>query len=177
MKIEPIFLKGNLVALEPLNDGHVGPLCEFGLNEELWRFTFNQITTAEHMRSYVETALTEETEGTSLPFITKPVKSDKIVGCTRFGNIDTANRKMEVGWTWIDPEWQRSFVNTEAKLLKLTHAFEVWNCVRVEFKTDVLNVKSRNAIVRIGAVEEGILRNHMITDSGHFRNSIFFQYP
>jgi len=96
------------------------------------------------------------------------------VGSTRFGNIDTANRKTEIGWTWINPQWQRTVINTEAKLLMLTHAFEVWKCIRVELKTDVNNEKSRNAMRRIGCVEEGILRNHMVTESGRFRDSVYF---
>lgn len=126
------------------------------------------------MRSYVESALNDQNNGISLPFVTKISDGYKIVGSTRFGNIDVANRKAEIGWTWVDPAWQRSFVNTEAKLLMLTHAFEVWGCVRVEFKTDALNERSRNAILRLGAVEEGILRNHMITDDGRFRNTVYF---
>ncbi len=109
-----------------------------------------------------------------MPFATRELGSNKIVGSTRFGNIDAGNRKAEIGWTWINPQWQRTFVNTEAKLLMLTHAFEVWNCIRVELKTDALNEKSRNAILRIGAKEEGVLRNHMITDGGRYRDSVFF---
>lgn len=160
--------------MAPLGLDHVGPLCEFGFNEDVWRWTVNKITNESEMRSYVESALNDQNKGLSLPFATKLSDGDKIVGSSRFGNIDAANRKAEIGWTWVDPAWQRSFVNTEAKLLMLTHAFEVWGCVRVEFKTDSLNEKSRNAILRLGATEEGIMRNHMITDSGRFRNSVYF---
>lgn len=174
MTIEPVVLKGDRVEMEPLNLDHVARLCACGLNEDLWRLTANQITTEDEMRSYVESALSDQSRGLSLPFATKLSESDKIVGSTRFGNIDAPNRKVEIGWTWVDPQWQRSFVNTEAKLLMLTHAFEDWGCVRVEFKTDALNEKSRNAILRLGAKEEGTLRNHMITDRGRFRNSVYF---
>ena len=174
MKIEPVVLKGDRVEMAPLGLDHVGPLCEFGFSEEVWRWTVNKITNESEMRSYVESALSDQNKGISLPFATKLSGGDKIVGSTRFGNIDAANRKAEIGWTWVDPAWQRSFVNTEAKLLMLTHAFEVWGCVRVEFKTDALNEKSRNAILRLGAAEEGIMRNHMITDSGRIRNSVYF---
>ena len=126
------------------------------------------------MLRYVETALGEFERKVALPFVTIEKSSNKIIGSTRFGNIDANNRKTEIGWTWINPEWQRTAINTEAKLLMLTHAFETWNCVRVELTTDVLNEKSRNAIRRIGAVEEGILRQHLITDAGRFRDTVYF---
>ncbi len=174
MVIEPVVLKRDRVELEPLCIDHVAPFCEFGLDQTLWALTANQIATEDAMRLYVESALRDQSNGLAFPFATKLSRENKIVGSTRFGNIDVQNRKVEIGWTWVDPQWQRSFVNTEAKLLMLTHAFEVWGCIRVEFKTDVLNEKSRNAILRLGALEEGILRNHMITDSGRFRNSVYF---
>ena len=126
------------------------------------------------MERYVRAALADEAAGTALPFVTVDKKSSTVVGSTRFGNIDTANRKAEIGWTWITPAFQRTFVNTEAKLLMLTHAFEVWGCIRVELKTDANNARSRAAIVRIGGVEEGTLRNHMITDTGRYRESVYF---
>ena len=97
-----------------------------------------------------------------------------IVGSTRFGNIDRHNRRVEIGWTWINPRWQRTAINTEAKFLMLRHAFETWRCVRVELKTDVLNEKSRAAILRLGAEQEGVLRQHQITDSGRFRDTVYF---
>jgi len=174
MNLKPVLLKGDRVDLEPLRLEQIGQLCEFGLDEELWKLTANQILTISDMRAYVKAALSDMERGISLPFVTKLIDGNKIVGSTRFGNIDISNRKVEIGWTWIDPRWQRSFVNTEAKLLMLTHAFEVWNCVRVEFKTDALNDRSRKAILRLGATEEGILRNHMITDSGRNRDSVYF---
>ena len=174
MKIEPVVLKGDRVELEPLSLDHVSQLCEFGFNEDVWRWTVNKIKTEDQMQSYVESALSDKDQGLALPFATKLSDGHKIVGSTRFGNIDVSNRKAEIGWTWVDPAWQRSFVNTEAKLLMLIHAFEVWGCVRVELKTDALNEKSRNAILRLGAVEEGIFRNHMITDDGRFRNTAYF---
>lgn len=174
MNIEPVVLRGDRVELEPLSLDHVGPLCEFGFDEGLWRWTINKITTQDQMRGYVESALNDQSKGLAIPFATTLSEVYKIIGSTRFGNIDTTNRKAEIGWTWVDPAWQRSFVNTEAKLLMLTHAFEVWGCVRVELKTDALNERSRNAILRLGAVEEGIFRKHMITDDGRFRNSVYF---
>ncbi len=174
MKIEQITLEGEFVRLVPLEISHLEPLCEIGLVENIWRWSPNQIRTADDMRSYIETALDEQKRGVSLPFATVEKTQNKIVGATRFGNIDAKNRRAEIGWTWINPLWQRTFVNTEAKLLMLTHAFETWNCVRVELKTDALNEKSRHAILRLGAKQEGVLRRHVITDTGRFRDSVYF---
>lgn len=174
MKIEPVVLEGEFVRLEPLRIEHLDALYEVGLDESLWKLTANIVKTPEDLRRYVETALNDFEKGISLPFVTMDKAQNKIVGSTRFGNIDTSNRKTEIGWTWINPAWQRTYINSEAKLLMLTHAFETWKCIRVELKTDVLNDKSRNAMLRIGAKEEGTLRNHMITESGRFRDSVFF---
>jgi RimJ/RimL family protein N-acetyltransferase len=175
MKIEPVVLEGEFVRLEPLKIEHFDALCEVGLDENLWRLTANIVKSREDLRRYVENALSDFEKGIALPFVTMDrTAGNKIVGSTRFGNIDTNNRKTEIGWTWINPKWQRTYINSEAKLLMLTHAFETWKCIRVELKTDVLNDKSRNAMLRIGAKEEGTLRNHMITESGRFRDSVFF---
>jgi RimJ/RimL family protein N-acetyltransferase len=174
MKIEPVILEGKFVRLEPLRFEHLDALCAVGLEKSMWILTTNVMENFGDMRNYVETALKDFERKISLPFVTVEKSSNKIVGSTRFGNIDVKNLKTEIGWTWINPEWQRTFVNTEAKLLMLTHAFETWECIRVEFKTDALNEKSRNAILRIGATEEGILRRHMITETGRYRDSVYF---
>jgi len=174
MKVESVILDGKLVRLEPLRFEHLEALCAVGLEKSMWTLTANVMENAGDMRHYVEIALEEFEQKTSLPFVTIEKSSNKIVGSTRFGNIDRKNLRTEIGWTWINPEWQRTFVNTEAKLLMLAHAFEIWECVRVEFKTDALNEKSRNAILRIGAKEEGILRRHMITETGRYRDSVYF---
>ena len=174
MKFEPVTLEGEFVRLEPLNIEHFDALCEVGLDESLWKWTANIVKSSEDLRRYVEIALSDFEKGISLPFVTMDKSQNKIIGSTRFGNIDVQNRKTEIGWTWINPAWQRTYINTEAKLLMLTHAFETWKCIRVELKTDALNEKSRNAMLRIGAKEEGTLRNHMITESGRFRDSVFF---
>ncbi len=174
MKIKEIILGGKFVSLVPLRLEHLDLLYKVGLDESLWFWTVNVIKNSDDMRRYVETALNEFERKVSLPFVTIEKSGGKIVGSTRFGNIDTKNRKVEIGWTWINPRWQRTFINTEAKLLMLTHAFGTWNCIRVELKTDILNEKSRNAILRIGAKEEGILRQHVITDAGRFRDSVYF---
>jgi RimJ/RimL family protein N-acetyltransferase len=122
----------------------------------------------------VEKALDEQERGESVVFATVECSSGKVIGSTRFMNIDRANRRVEIGSTWIAPAWQRSAVNTEAKYLMLRHAFEIWKCMRVELKTDALNRKSRNAILRIGAKEEGTLRRHVITWTGRVRDSVYF---
>lgn len=174
MNIRETVLEGEFVRLEPLTLGHLGGLCEVGLDEELWRWTAADIKTREDLEKYVRVALDEQKRGISLPFATVEKSSKKIVGSTRFGNIDVKNRRVEIGWTWIGKNWQRTFVNTEAKFLMLRHAFEVWKCIRVELKTDVLNEKSRTAIKRIGAKEEGILRKHLIADSGRVRDTVYY---
>jgi len=174
VKIEPIVLDGEFVQLVPLEESHFDALCEVGIEPELWRWTGNIVKARDDLKRYVDKALADRDRGVSLPFVTQDKASTRIVGSTRFGNIDTANRKAEIGWTWINSRWQRTYVNTEAKLLMLTHAFEEWKCIRVELKTDAKNEKSRNAMLRIGAKEEGTLRNHMITESGRFRDSVYF---
>lgn len=174
MLVEPVTLEGRRVRLEPMSLDHLGALTEVGLDEELWRWTTTRIGTGVEMRAYVEAALEDRRRGASLPFVTVDTQRGRVVGSTRFGNIDRENRKAEIGWTWIGREWQRTAVNTEAKLLMLAHAFEAWRCVRVELKTDALNERSRRAILRIGAKEEGTLRNHMITHTGRLRDSVYF---
>jgi RimJ/RimL family protein N-acetyltransferase len=175
MKVEPVTLEGKFVRLEPMRFGNLEALFQAGFaDKSIWDLTTNVMENFGDMRHYVETALAELERKVSLPFVTIEKSTNKIVGSTRFSNIDVKNLKTEIGWTWIVPEWQKSFVNTEAKYLMLSHAFEVWECIRVEFKTDALNEKSRNAILRIGAKEEGILRRHMITELGRYRDSVYF---
>ena len=130
--------------------------------------------TPEDFEGFVGKMLEEEKRGESVPFATVDRGSGQVIGSTRFMNIDRANRRVEIGSTWIVPAWQRTSVNTEAKYLMLKHAFEIWNCVRVELKTDALNQKSRDAILRLGAREEGTLRKHWITWTGRIRDSVYF---
>lgn len=155
---------------------HHVPLCEVGLNEELWKLIPERVLTPEDMKKYIQAALDAQAAGKALPFATIDRVSGRAIGSTRFGNIDRANRRVEIGWTWLGPEWQRTAANTEAKYLMLRHAFEVWECNRVELKTDSLNERSRRAILRIGAKEEGMLRNHMVTWSGRLRHTVYFSF-
>ena len=174
MRIEPIVLETDRVRLEPMRRDHLDALLDAGRYDELWRWTSNKATTGDAMSAYMNDALAAADAGTAVPFVTMDRASESVVGSTRFGNIDRANRRVEIGWTWISPAFQRTYVNSDAKYLMLRHAFDVWGCVRVELKTDVLNEKSRAAMLRLGAVEEGILRRHMLTYSGRFRDSIYY---
>ena len=174
MVVLPVALEGHHVRLEPLTKAHLSGLAEIGLDEELWRWIPTQVRTAEEMAAYIETALQEQKRGVSLPFAILEKASGRVIGSTRYGNIDRPHHRVEIGWTWVAREWQRTSVNTEAKYLLLRHAFESLGCIRVELKTDSLNEKSRAAILRIGAQQEGILRNHMITASGRIRHTVYF---
>jgi RimJ/RimL family protein N-acetyltransferase len=157
-----------------LSLAHVPNLCEVGLDPELWRVTSTNITIAVEMAAYVQAALETQAAGTALPFATILAAENRVIGSTRFANYDRGNRRVEIGWTWIAPPWQRSGANVEAKLLMLGHAFDVLGCNRVEFKTDALNDKSRSALLGIGAQEEGTLRRHMVLWNGRIRDSVYF---
>ena len=174
MDVQPVILEGRRVRMEPLRREHTDALAQVAFVGELWRWTANLMNSRADLDRYIDRALDEQARGTSLPFATIDRETGSVVGSTRFGNIDRENRKVEIGWTWVAEAWQRTHVNTEAKLLMLTHAFEVWRCIRVELKTDALNSKSRAAMTRMGAVEEGTLRNHMIIESGRYRDSVYF---
>ena len=172
--VEPMTLEGRQVRLEPLALEHLDALCEVGLDPDLWQFVPKQVRTREDMREYVEIALDERRRGVSMPFATRLKSGDQVVGSTRYANISLENRRLEIGWTWIGRPWQRSAVNTEAKYLMLRHAFEVLGCARVELKTDGRNERSRNAILRIGAKQEGVLRRHTLMDTGYIRDTVYF---
>jgi RimJ/RimL family protein N-acetyltransferase len=174
MIVEPCVLEGAYVRLEPLSPDHLDALTAVGLDPDLWQWTLARNRTPDDMRRYVETALAEQRVGQALPFATVDRRSGCVVGSTRFGTIERAHRRVEIGWTWIARPWQRTAVNTEAKYLMLRHAFEVWGCVRVELKTNAKNERSRRAILRIGATEEGTLRKHYINADGTTRDSVYF---
>ncbi len=170
----PITLEGKAVRLEPLSRSHLDALCEVGLDPELWRWTLDIIHNRSEMASYLEEALAGQIAGTVQPFVIVEKTSGKIVGSTRYGNVEPKHRRVEIGWTWIARPWQRTIVNTETKYILLRHAFETLRCVRVELKTDALNERSRKAIQRLGAVEEGILRQQMITANGRIRDTVYY---
>ena len=174
MTVEPVELSGEHVVLEPLRAEHIDELFAVASEPELWKWTVSAVRERADLAAYVEDALRQQQAGQSLPFIVRDAATRAAIGSTRFGNIDVANRRAEIGWTWIGAAWRRTAANTEAKYLLLSHAFEKWQCMRVEFKTDVLNARSRAALRRIGAVEEGILRGHMVTASGRIRDTVYF---
>jgi N-acetyltransferase len=174
MKIDPVVLEGIHVRLEPLLRKHITGLCEVGLEEQLWRWIPTPVRTADDMAAYVELALKEHANGVSLPFAQIEKATGRLIGSTRYMNIDRVHHRVEIGCTWIGREWQRTAANTEAKYLLLRHAFETLGCMRVELKTDSLNEKSRAAILRIGAKQEGIFRNHMMTSTGRIRHTVYF---
>lgn len=174
MEVERVVLEGETVRLEPLTDAHVGPLCEVGLDPRLWEWIPVAVCEPGDMRKYVELALGAEAAGAALPFATVDKRSGRVIGSTRFMAIERTHRRVEIGSTWLAVPWQRTAANTEAKYLMLKHAFEMLGCIRVELKTDLLNTRSRQAILRIGAKEEGVLRRHLITSSGRIRDTVYF---
>lgn len=172
---DPFFeLAGRWVRLVPLRAEHLPELTAAGADPAIWQWYSVDAGTPEGMRAFVEDGLAMQRAGTGVPFTVVEPASGAVVGSTRFGAIERKHRRAEIGWTWLAPRCQRTGINTEMKYLMLRHAFEQWGLQRVEFKTDSLNDKSRNALKRIGATEEGTLRNHMVTHSGRVRHSVYY---
>lgn len=174
MNLRPVVLEGTHIRLEPLSRSHHDGLCTIGLDPAIWEFTTTDVRSPHDLMVYIETALQWQDDGIALPFAIVEKSSGLPIGSTRYAAVDGNNRRLEIGWTWIGKPWQRTPVNTEAKYLLLSHAFEQLKCIRVEFKTDALNEKSRKALQRIGAREEGTLRQHMIMPSGRLRDSVYY---
>jgi RimJ/RimL family protein N-acetyltransferase len=174
MEIFPVTLEGQQVRLEPLTAAHEAALNAAAADGELWNSTVTIVPSPAEMAAYIAAALAAQAQGHELPFVIIREPTGQVVGTTRFYFIDRENRHVEIGYTWLAASAQRSAVNTEAKLLLLAHAFELWGCIRVAFITDVLNQRSRAAILRLGAKEEGILRNHLIMPGGRYRDSVCF---
>jgi N-acetyltransferase len=172
----PLTLEGSVVCLEPIRRDHAALFWDVARNdlEDIFRWIPYSMKTREDFERLVEKAFAEQEAGESVVFATVERTSGRTVGSTRFMNIDRVNKRVEIGSTWIAPAWQRTAVNTEAKYLMLRYAFEEWGCIRVELKTDALNQKSRNAILRIGAKEEGTLRRHLVTWTGRVRDTVYF---
>lgn len=172
---QPVVLEGTHVRLEPLTLDHAEALFAAADHPEVWRFLRHpRPQNAGDMRKYIETALANRTAGTEVPFATIHRESGRAAGSTRLMDIRREHRALEIGWTWIGKDFQRSAVNTEAKYLMLRHAFETLGAVRVGLKADARNERSLRAIERIGATREGVLRNHMILLDGHVRDSVYF---
>jgi RimJ/RimL family protein N-acetyltransferase len=175
MEISPVTLDGQHVRLEPLSLAHEERLIAAAVDGELWNSTVTIVPSSPAtMIDYIQAALDGQAQGRELPFVIIRKAANEIVGTTRFYDIKPADRGVAIGYTWLSKSAQRTAVNTESKLLMLTHAFENWRCIRVELLTDILNQQSRTAILRIGAQQEGILRSHMIMPSGRIRDSVIF---
>lgn len=173
--IQRVTLQGKHVRLEPLGRQHVSGLAEIGKGQDFWKYMlYGDMKTEADFQHFVTDLLEREEKGADLPFAVIHLASGRVAGSTRYLNIVPHDRSLEVGGTWYGLDFQRTAVNTECKYLLLTHAFEVLKAIRVQIKTDSLNVRSQAAIERIGAVKEGVLRNHMILPDGRFRHSVFY---
>jgi RimJ/RimL family protein N-acetyltransferase len=175
MKIEPITLQGEDIRLEPLAESHVPGLAQVGRDRIIWRYLpYGELTDEDKMLAHIGLLLARAQRGIDLPFAVIHELTGKPIGCTRFMDIVPEHRKLEIGGTWYGLAYQRTRANTESKFLLLQHAFEVYQCVRVQFKTSLKNERSQKALERIGAVREGVLRNHMIMPDGEIRDSVFY---
>lgn len=175
LEVKPVVLVGKHVRLEPMSEDHTAALAQIGVGQPFWHFMlYGEMNTEEDMRNWVRDILIRAQRGTDLPFVAIDIPSGRVAGATRYLNIMPKDRGLEIGGTWYGPEFQRTYVNTECKYLLLRHAFETLGCIRVQLKTDLRNERSQRAIERIGAVKEGILRNHMILPDGHYRHSVFY---
>ena len=163
MNAAPFTLAGDRIVLQPMTEAHLGALCAAGLAPELWRATTVQIRSHADMEAYVQRALDEQANGTAVPFVIVERCSGTVVGSTRFHSLAPEHRKLEIGFTFLAPQWQRTGLNTEAKFLMLRHAFEVWQCIRVQFTANAANEKSRTALRGIGAIEEAVFRHHRVS--------------
>jgi len=170
-----VTLTGKFVRLEPLSEAHIPALALAGRDESIWKYMlYTDLTSEERMAAWVRDMLSRQQTGTDLPFAVIHLASGRASGATRFMDMRPLHRSLEIGGTWYAPEFQRTAVNTECKHLMLKYAFEELNCIRVQFKVDARNEHSIRAIARLGAVREGVLRNHYILQDGSFRDSVYF---
>lgn len=175
MKLQSVYLEGRKIILEPLDrERHVRGLADAIRDGELWTIPVTIVPHPDNLPAFFSMAQSAFEAGQELAFATIDKVSGTIVGSTRFRCIEPSHKRIEIGFTFLAKTWQKTHVNTEAKYLMLKHAFETWECNRVELLTDVLNQTSRNAIARLGAKEEGVLRNHMVMRDGRIRDSIAF---
>jgi len=175
LQVKPVTLMGKVVRLEPLSLAHLADLCEVGLDDDIWRYMlYGWVRTPDDLRRWVESMLALQEKGTDLPFAVIHLASNRAIGATRYLEIRPADRGLEIGGTWYGKAYQRTAVNTESKYLLLKHAFEELGCIRVQFKTDLRNVRSQQAIERLGAVKEGVFRNHRILPDGTIRHSVYY---
>jgi len=172
--IEPVTLKGAHATLEPLTRDHEAALATAAADGEIWRLWYTSVATPEKMAGYIGVALDMRERLGGMPFVVRENATGDVVGCTRYFNVDANNRRLEIGHTWYARRVQRSAINTECKLLLLTHAFEKLRCIAVEFRTHWFNHASRAAIARLGAKQDAVLRNHQISPDGSYRDTVVF---
>lgn len=172
--IESIALEGRYAALEPLTAGHRDALVAAASDGELWKLWYTSVPAPDQTGAYIDAALGMRDRLGAMPFAIREQRSRKVVGSTRYCNVDVGNRRLEIGYTWYAASVQRSAVNTESKLMLLTHAFESLECIAVEFRTHWMNHQSRAAIARLGAKQDGILRNHQLMADGSYRDTVVF---
>lgn len=175
MKVQPVTLVGQGVRLEPLSEAHTAGLARIGLEQDIWGYMrYGLIQTEADLHNWVLDILNRQAAGNDLPFTVIAQATGQPAGCTRYMNIERENRSVEIGGTWYGLAYQRTFVNTESKYLLLRHAFDTLGCIRVHFKTDLRNVRSQQAIERLGAIREGVLRDHVILPDGYIRSSVIY---
>jgi RimJ/RimL family protein N-acetyltransferase len=175
MDVQPVTLTGRVVRLEPLSEAHVPDLAAVGLEPRIWQhMLYGPIATEEHMRGWVQDMFRRQARGADLPFAVIYLRTGRAIGGTRYLDIRPADRGLEIGGTWYGLDYQGTAVNPECKYLLMRHAFDTLGCLRVQFKTDVLNLRSQGAIERLGAVREGVWRDHMITPDGRVRSSVYY---
>jgi RimJ/RimL family protein N-acetyltransferase len=171
---QPVTLSGQTVSLEPLSMEHAGALLEAAQSEEIWLHTLDKPQTIEAMQDYIARALGDGDNKTGIPFAVRHIATDRFIGSTRYANIAPLRRGLEIGFTWYAPRFWRTSVNTECKYLLLKHAFETLQYIRVELQAMVDNARSRAAILRLGAIEEGVLRSRIVRRNGQRFDSVFF---
>jgi RimJ/RimL family protein N-acetyltransferase len=172
--IEPVTLKGRYATLEPLARAHAADLQRAAADGALWQLWYTSVPAPDQAEAYVAAALKMREDLGALPFAVRDNATDEVVGCTRYFNVDALHRRLEIGHTWYAARAQRTAINTECKLLLLTHAFEELRCIAVEFRTHWFNRASRDAIARLGAKQDGVLRNHQISADGSYRDTVVF---
>ena len=172
--IEPVTLSGSNVLLEPLSLQHLEGIVSAVKDGELWKLWFTSVPSPEKAEEYVKTALDLRENAGWMPFVVRERSTNKIIGSTRYCNVDEVNQRLEIGYTWYSESYQRTAVNTEAKYLLLTHAFEKLDAIAVELRTHWHNHKSRTAIARLGAKQDGVLRNHQKSADGVYRDTVVF---
>lgn len=172
--LSPITLTGETVILLPLSPKHKDALLEAAADGELWNLWYTSVPSANTIDSYLATAFSDQQQQKALPFVVIEKQSGKVIGATRFCNAESSSRRLEIGYTWYARRFQKTGVNTESKYLLLQHAFETLDCIAVEFRTNWYNFPSRNAIARLGAKQDGILRNHRIDHEGNLRDTVVF---